>query len=152
MSRCFGLKTWHFTHRGALLIILWPRWQSQGLCSVPLRPLFWVLINSSVSSVGIFVHEDRKGRWICINLLQYIQCLIYYEGFAVLPAYPYTLSLPHSVQQIFASDHWLHRLYQPPSPFLQEIEAVYLSQEILWFRWERSCSLQSSERKIQERK
>ena len=63
-----------------------------GLCSVPLRPLFWVLINSSVSSVGIFVHEDRKGRWICINLLQYIQCLIYYEGFAVLPAYPYTLS------------------------------------------------------------
>lgn len=35
---------------------------------------------------------------------------------------------------------------------LQEGEAVYLSQEILWFRWERSGSLQSPERKIQERK
>ena len=33
---------------GALLIILWPRWQSQGLCSVPLRPLFCVLINSVI--------------------------------------------------------------------------------------------------------
>lgn len=23
----------------------------------------------SLSSVGMFVHEDTKGRWICINLL-----------------------------------------------------------------------------------
>ena len=153
MSRCFRFRTWHLIHRGFVNHPVATVAES-GSLFCPSQTFVLCLDQffcHSVSSVGMFVHEDIKGRWICINLPQYILCLIYYEGFAVLPAYPYTLlSLLHSVQQIFASDCWLHWLYQPPS--LQEIDAVYVSQEILWFGLERSCSLQSSERKIQERK
>ena len=47
---------------GALLIILWPWWQSQGLCSVPL--------SGSQGCPGIFIiRSSEAGQPNCVALL-----------------------------------------------------------------------------------
>lgn len=151
MSRCFRLRTWHLIHRGFVNHPVATVAESGSLfCPSQTFVLCLDQFCHSLSSVGMFVHEDRKGRWICINLLQYIQCLIDLLRSLCYPAYK---SLPTFFPPLYAASFCL----RPLTPLvislplcLSRREKWFTFQEILWFRWKRSGLLWSPERKIQE--
>lgn len=126
--------------------------ESRPLSLSDLCSLSWsILFCHSLSSVGMRVRVTGwvymcefsvvcpvPGYSITGALLSWLQIVVFYS---FPPFWEFMSQIIDSIVYISF-----------PLPLFKKGKAVYLSQEILWFRWESSGSLQSPERKIQERK
>ena len=108
----------------------------------------------SLSSGGMFLCEGRKGGWICIKSLQSIQCLIILLRGLCCPGYKslHTFFLSSTLFGKFLSQIIDSISYISLLLCLSKREKLFTFEEMLWFRWARSGSPQSPERRIQERK